>query len=88
MRELLKEAKSARDDGNVDRSVVAITQAMQQLAELAVTLDPQEAVAMQAVAGNFQKALGQGDAARAAESVDQMRVRSGAVKRRGDENKL
>jgi hypothetical protein len=88
VRQLLEQAKTARDDGATDRAVHTITIAMQKLAELASALDPQEAAAMQAMTGAFRTALGRGDAARAAESVDQMRVRSGAVKRRGDENKL
>ncbi len=56
--------------------------------ELADTLDPQEAAMMRAIAGQFEQALRRGDAAHAADSVDAMRKRSGAVKKRGDEFKL
>jgi hypothetical protein len=84
----LTAAVAAQKDGDVPRAVAEITAAMRQLAELADRLDPQEATLMRAVAGQFEQALQRGDAAHAAESVDAMRKRSGAVKKRGDEFKL
>ena len=88
VREGLERAVAARDDGRRDAAVVEILNAMQNLARLAGALDPAEAQAMQALAATFQSALAGGDAAHAAESVDTMRQRSGAVKKRGDEFKL
>lgn len=84
----LSGALAARKDGNVERAVGEITAAMRLLAELADGLDPQEGAMMRAIAGQFEQALRRGDAAHAAESVDAMRKRSGAVKKRGDEFKL
>jgi hypothetical protein len=84
----LEQAIAARRDGDTARAVQAITVAMQQLVELASTLDPQEAAMMRAIAGQFTSSLQRGDAAHAADSVDTMRKRSGATKKRGDEFKL
>jgi hypothetical protein len=88
VRDRLEQALAARKDGDVPRAVGEITNAMRQLAGLADTLDPQEAAMMRAIAGQFEQALRRGDAADAAGSVDAMRKRSGAVKKRGDEFKL
>jgi hypothetical protein len=88
VRKRLQEAVTARQDGDRDRAVAAITAAMRELAELATALDPQEAAMMRAIATQFETALRQGDPGSAVESVDRMRERSGAVKKRGDENKL
>lgn len=84
----LEHAVSLRKDGRVQEAVQEILVAMQSLAELAGSLDPAEAQAMQALAGSFQSALQAGQAAHAADSVDSMRKKSGAVKKRGDEFKL
>lgn len=84
----LSAALAARKNGDVDRAVGEITAAMRLLAELADGLDPQEGAMMRAVASQFEQALRRGDAAHAAQSVDAMRTRSGAVKKRGDEFKL
>lgn len=88
VRSRLTAARAAQKDGDVTRAVGEITAAMRQLATLADQLDPQEAALMRAIAGQFEQALHRGDAAHAAESVDAMRKRSGAVKKRGDEFKL
>lgn len=88
VRARLTAAVAAQKDGDVSRAVGEITAAMRQLATLADQLDPQEAALMRAIAGQFEQALQRGDAAHAAESVDAMRKRSGAVKKRGDEFKL
>lgn len=84
----LERAVAARDDGRRDEAVAEVLGAMQSLARLAVALDPAEARVMQELASHFQSALRGGDAGHAAESVDSMRKRSGAVKKRGDEFKL
>jgi hypothetical protein len=84
----LEQAVAAQKAGRRDEAVTEITAAMRLLAELAATLDPQEAAMMRAMAAQFEGALARGDAAHAAESVDAMRKRSGAVKKRGDEFKL
>jgi hypothetical protein len=84
----LREAIAARGDGDRDRAVAAITAAMRELARLADALDPREAAMMRAVAQQFETALRRGDSGQASQSVNLMRERSGARKKRGDENKL
>ncbi len=84
----LERAVTLRGDGRSQEAVAEVLGAMQALAQLAVSLDPAEAEAMQALAGTFQSALQGGKPAHAAESVDSMRKKSGAVKKRGDEFKL
>jgi hypothetical protein len=88
VRARLDEAVAARRDGDRDRAVAAITAAMLELARLADVLDSGEAAMMRAVAAQFETALRRGDAGVAAQSVNVMRERSGARKKRGDENKL
>jgi hypothetical protein len=88
VRARLLEAQAAREGGDRDRAIAAITHAMRELAELAQAIDPAEASMMRAIAGQFDSALRRGDAGQAAKSVDLMRERSGARKKRGDENKL
>lgn len=88
VRTRLENALAARKAGDTPRAVGEITGAMQVLAQLAEQLDPQEAALMRAVAAQFEGSLKRGDAAHAAETVDTMRKRSGAVKKRGDEFKL
>jgi len=84
----LRKAIAAREAGDRDASVEGITAAMRRLAGLADLLDPAEAAMMRAVAAQFEVALRRGEAGDAARSVDLMRERSGARKKRGDENKL
>jgi hypothetical protein len=88
VRAQLENAKAARDAGNRDAAVAGILTAMQKIAQLAAALDPREAEAMRAMAAGFESALRRGDAAHAAESVDGMRQRSGAQKKRDDDFKL
>jgi hypothetical protein len=54
---------------------------MRALAELATRLDSAEAAAMAALAKQFEGALRGGDDPTAAQSIERMRARSGAVKR-------
>ena len=84
----LERALAARAAGDRARAVGAITAAMRSLATLADALDPDEARMMRAIAGQFESALRRDDPAEAAQSVDLMRERSGARKKRGDEGKL
>ena len=84
----LEQAVTMRRDGRVEEAVAQVLTAMQEWAQLATTLDPGEAQAMQALASTFQSALRGGKPAHAAESVDAMRERSGAKKKRGDEFRL
>jgi hypothetical protein len=88
VRSRLERAIAVRADGRPEEAVAEVLEAMKGLAALASSLGPDEARAMQALASNFGSAMAGGDAARAAESVDSMRQRSGAVKKRGDEFKL
>lgn len=88
VRMALEGALAARKAGDTARAVEGITDAMRTLAGLADSLDPREAAMMRALAGQFEGALRRGDAAHAAEHVDEMRKHSGAVKKRGDEFKL
>jgi len=88
VRARLTDAVAARSSGDRDAAVAAITAAMRHLAELANALDPREAAMMRAVAAQFETALRRGDAVEATQSVNTMRERSGARKKRGDENKL
>jgi hypothetical protein len=88
VRARLQQALAARKDGDKALAIGEITAAMRLLAQLADGLDAQEAAMMRAIAGQFEAALRRGDAANAADSVDTMRKRSGAVKKRGDEFKL
>jgi hypothetical protein len=84
----LETALGARRAGDTPRAIAEITAAMQALAKLADGLDPQEAAALRALAARVETALRRGDAAEAADSVDAMRKKSGAVKKRGDEFKI
>lgn len=84
----LESAITLRQDGQTEAAVGEIMAAMQGIAQIAMSLDPGEAQAMQALAANFQQAMVGGQPARAAESVDSMRKKSGAQKKRGDEFKL
>lgn len=88
VKERLERAVALRQDGQTEAAVGEIMAAMQGIAEIAMSLDPGEAQAMQALAANFQQAMVGGQPARAAESVDSMRQKSGAQKKRGDEFKL
>jgi hypothetical protein len=88
VRSRLEAAVGARKAGDTRRAIAEITTAMQALARLADTLDPNEAAMMRAIASRFETALGRGDSAEAADSVDAMRKKSGAVKKRGDEFKI
>lgn len=80
VRNSIETALAAQADGRDADAIGAITAAMRELVGLAARMDPAEAAMMRAVAGGFEAALSRGDAAGAAESVDTMRVHSGATK--------
>lgn len=82
VRATLQGAIDAERRGDRSAAIASITRGMRELAELAARLDPGEAAAMGALAKQFEGALRGGDEPRAAESVERMRARSGAVKRR------
>jgi hypothetical protein len=82
VRSTLEGAIAAQRRGDRTSAIAQITRAMRELAALAARLDPAEASAMAALAKQFEGALQGGDEPRAAESVERMRERSGAVKRR------
>jgi hypothetical protein len=88
VRRHLEAALRARADGRGETAVGEILAAMRCLSELASALDPEEAALMRQVAGRFESAMREGKAAEAADTVDTMRQKSGAVKKRGDEFKL
>jgi hypothetical protein len=88
VREFLQQALNAQADGRNPDALGAITLAMRELVQLANRMDPSEAAIMQAVAARFEQAMHQGDLGDAAESLDQMRERSGATKRGPEETEL
>jgi hypothetical protein len=88
VREFLQQALNAQADGRNPDALGAITLAMRELVQLANRMDPSEATIMQAVAARFEQAMHQGDLGDAAESLDQMRERSGATKRGPEETEL
>ncbi len=74
----LIEAMAARDRGDPVATLRAIGAAMEQLAQLADRLDPQDALLMRAVAERFHAALLRGDVPEANQDLDLMVERSGA----------
>jgi hypothetical protein len=80
----LTEAMAARDRGDPVATMQAIGHAMEQLAQLADRLDPQDAMRMRAVAEQFQAALLRGDTPTAKQGLDVMFERSGAQYRKRD----
>jgi hypothetical protein len=78
VRTQLVEALAARDRGDAVGTMRAISAAMEQLAQLADRLDPQEAMLMRSVAERFQGALLRGDMPTAKQTGDVMFERSGS----------
>lgn len=74
----LREAMAARDRGDPLATMQAIGAAMEQLAQLADRLDPQDAMLMRGVAERFRGALLGGDLPEAKRDLDVMFERSGA----------
>lgn len=80
-RQRVLEAMAARDRGDLPGAFQAIGTAMGEIADLAATIDPNEAQLMRAVAAGFQKALGRGDQGTAKEQAAFMMAKSGAKER-------
>lgn len=76
---LLREALAARGRGDVPAAVARIGQAMDRLAALAGTGDPQEGAMMRAMAEHFRQALVRGAIGDAREAAETMRQRSGST---------
>ena len=74
----LREAMAARDRGDPLATMQAIGGAMEQLAQLADRLDPQDGMLMRSVADRFRVALLGGDLPDAKQDLDIMFERSGA----------
>ena len=79
LEETLRAGLAARERGDVPVAVARIGEAMDQLAALAVHLDPAEGAAMRAMAEQFRRALGRGALGEAQETADRMRLRSGST---------
>ena len=74
----LTEAMAARDRGDPVASLQAIGAAMEELAALADSLDPNEGALMRIVAERFRSALLRGDVPEAKGDLDLMFEKSGA----------
>jgi hypothetical protein len=79
-REGLRDALACRERGDMPGSIAAIRVAMERLAALASSLDPQEGALMRLIAERFTAALGAGQKGDAKESVDLMRRKAGDTK--------
>lgn len=82
VRLLLQEAIAARADGDVPRAIRCIGKAMDQLAQLADLLDPQEAMLMRALSAQFGQALLRGDSSAMTRATELMREKSGTTVKR------
>jgi hypothetical protein len=80
VRERLHDALACRERGDMAGSIAAIRLAMEQLAALGSTLDPEEGAVMRMIAERFTAALGAGHKGDAKTSVDLMRRRAGDTK--------
>ena len=76
----LAEAASMRANGNPTGALDALRGAMEQLAALAVTLDPAEGMLMGAIARRFSEALATGDKGTVMDAVNTMRHKAGDPK--------
>ena len=79
-REGLRDALACRERGDMAGSIAAIRIAMERLAALGATLDPQEGALMRLIAERFTAALGTGQKGDAKSSVDLMRRKAGDAK--------
>ena len=80
VRERLRDALACRERGDMAGSIAAIRLAMEQLAALGSTLDPEEGAIMRLIAERFTEALGAGHKGDAKTSVDVMRRKAGDTK--------
>jgi hypothetical protein len=80
VREGLRDALACRERGDMPGSIAAIRVAMERLAALGGTLDPEEGAVMRIIAERFTAALGAGQKGEAKTSVDVMRRKAGDTK--------
>ena len=80
VREGLRDALACRERGDMPGSIAAIRLAMERLAALGSTLDPEEGAVMRIIAERFTAALGAGQKGEAKTSVDLMRRKAGDTK--------
>ena len=76
----LRDALACRERGDMPGSIAAIRLAMERLAALGSTLDPEEGAMMRFIADRFTAALGAGHKGDAKTSVDVMRRKAGDTK--------
>ncbi|MGH7923889.1 MAG: hypothetical protein ACREQH_04770 [Candidatus Binatus sp.] len=77
VRERMRDALACRERGDMAGSLAAIRLAMEQLAALGSTLDPEEGAVMRLIAERFTAALGTGHKGEVKTSVDVMRRKAG-----------
>jgi hypothetical protein len=80
VREGLRDALACRQRGDMPGSITAIRIAMERLANLGSTLDPEEGAMMRVIAERFTAALGAGHKGDAKAVVDVMRRKAGDTK--------
>ncbi len=80
VREGLRDALACRERGDMPGSITAIRVAMERLANLGSTLDPEEGAMMRFIAEQFTAALGAGQKGDAKTIVDVMRRKAGDTK--------
>ncbi len=80
VREGLRDALACRQRGDMPGSIAAIRIAMERLANLGSTLDPEEGAMMRVIAERFTAALGAGLKGDAKAVVDVMRRKAGDTK--------
>jgi hypothetical protein len=87
VRERLRDALACRERGDMPGSIAAIRLAMQKLAALGSTLDPEEGAVMRIIAERFTEALGAGQKGEAKSNVDLMRRKAGDTKEDNEKKK-
>jgi hypothetical protein len=80
VRDGLRDALACREGGDMAGSIAAIRIAMERLANLGSTLDPEEGAMMRFIADRFTEALGAGQKGDAKTTVDLMRRKAGDSK--------
>src|ERR1700677_1187458 len=80
VREGLRDALACRERGDMAGSIAAIRVAMERLANLGSSLDPEEGAMMRLIAERFTAALGAGQKGDAKSTVDVMRRKAGDTK--------
>jgi hypothetical protein len=80
VRDGLRDALACRERGDMPGSLAAIRIAMERLANLGSTLDPEEGAMMRFIADRFTEALGSGQKGDAKTTADVMRRKAGDTK--------